>query len=84
MSAINPKYYGTASSLLATMRIIGQAISMAIVTIVLDVNEVRSITGADNDMLLYAMQIIYRIFALVCLFGVFASLARNKQEELNS
>ena len=84
MSAINPKYYGTASSLLATMRIIGQAISMAIVTIVLDVNEVRSITGADNDMLLYAMQIIYRIFALVCLFGVFASLARNKQEELDN
>ncbi len=82
MSAISPRYYGTASSLLATMRIIGQAISMAIVTIVMDVNAVKSINGADNSGLLYAMAMIFRIFAFVCLLGVGASLARNKKEQI--
>jgi MFS family permease len=80
LGACVPKYYGTASSLLATMRIIGQAFSMAIVTIIMDVNSVQSITGADNDALLGAIKIIFRIFSLICVFGIMASLARKKKE----
>lgn len=80
MGAIENKYYGTASSLLATMRIIGQAFSMAIVTIVMDVNSVKAVIGADNDGLILSIQIIFRIFALICLVGIAASLARNKRE----
>ena len=81
MGAIDNRFYGIASSLLATMRLIGQAVSMAIVTIVIDVNEVKSLSGADNDGLLVAMTIIYRIFAGICLLGIWASLARNRDGE---
>ncbi len=81
MGAIDNRFYGIASSLLATMRLIGQAVSMAIVTIVIDVNEVKSLSGADNDGLLVAMAIIYRIFAGICLLGIWASLARNRDGE---
>jgi len=80
LGACQPKYYGTASSLLATMRLIGQAFSMAIVTIVMDVNAVKSVTGADNEALLEAIQMIFRIFSLICAFGIMASLARKKKE----
>lgn len=80
LSACQPKYYGTASSLLATMRLIGQAFSMAIVTIVMDVNAVKSVTGADNEALLEAIQMIFKIFSLICAFGIVASLARKKKE----
>ncbi|MCR5175871.1 MAG: MFS transporter [Anaerovibrio sp.] len=80
LSSIPSQYYGTASSMLAAMRIIGQALSMAIVTIVMDVNAVKSMTGDDNDGLLLAMQVTYRICAVICMAGVVASLIRGKNK----
>lgn len=81
MGSVSPRFYGTASSMMATMRIFGQAVSMAIVTMVMDANRVASVTNADNATMLYAIQIAFRAFAFMSLLGIGASLARNRREQ---
>ena len=78
MGSVDKKYYGTATSVLSTMRIFGQAISMAVVTFIMDVNQVRVATGLDNIELLNAVKISFGVFAVLCLTGVAMSLARNR------
>lgn len=82
MSSVSPKFYGTASSMMATMRIFGQAISMAIVTMVMDSNRVASVTNGDSATMLYAIQVSFRAFAIMSLLGIGASLVRNGRKEL--
>ena len=78
MGSVDKKYYGTAPSVLSTMRIFGQATSMAVVTFIMDVNQVRVATGLDNIELLNAVKISFGVFAVLCLTGVAMSLARNR------
>ena len=78
MGSVDKKYYGTATSVLSTMRIFGQATSMAVVTFIMDVNQVRVATGLDNIELLNAVKISFGVFAVLCLTGVAMSLARNR------
>lgn len=78
MGSVAPKYYGTASSFLAAMRLFGQSISMAIVTLMLAVCQVQSLTGTDNAQLLYAIQVTFRVFCALSFIGIGMSLARNK------
>ncbi|MGM9539750.1 MFS transporter [Anaerovibrio sp.] len=78
MGAVPPKYYGTTSSLVSTMRLFGQSISMALVTMLLAWCGVQSLTGGDNVHLQSAIQVTFRVFCLLSFIGIGMSLARNK------
>lgn len=78
MGSVPQKYYGAASSLIATMRLFGQSMSMAIVTMVMSMMQVASLTGADNIHLLPAIQRAFMVFAIISVAGIFMSAVRNK------
>jgi len=78
MGAVEKKFYGVASSTLGTMRLTGQAISMAIATALVTyfVGNIE-LQQANTDLLLKSFKIAFAIFAATCVVGVFASLARG-------
>lgn len=78
MGAVEKRYYGTASSLLATMRLMGQSTSMAVVTMIISLCQVHSLTGDDNVQLLGAIQIAFRVFGCISIAAIFMSLVRNR------
>ncbi|MDD3115167.1 MAG: MFS transporter [Anaerovibrio sp.] len=78
MGAVQPKFYGTASSLLATMRLFGQSTSMALVTMIMAMCQVHSLSGSDNAQLLSAIQTAFMIFGSISIAGIVMSLVRNK------
>ncbi|MQL50893.1 MFS transporter [Desulfofundulus thermobenzoicus] len=79
MSAVEKRYYGVASATLGTMRLVGQALSMALVTLFFSFFlKGMTITAAASPLLLKSMRISFIVFALLCAGGVFASLARGK------
>lgn len=78
MGAVPPKYYGTTSSLLSTMRLFGQSISMAIVTMLMAWCGVQSLSSGGDGQLLYAIQMNFRVFCVISLAGIGMSLVRNQ------
>ena len=79
MSAVENKYYGIASSILSTMRLVGQMFSMGITMLVFAVILGNSpLAQASNPLLLKSTQIIFFILGILCCAGIFASLARGK------
>lgn len=79
MSSVEKKLYGIASATLATMRLTGQMLSMAISIMVFSVyiGKVR-ITPEYYGLFLSSMHVLFIIFIILCLGGIFASLARGK------
>ena len=79
MSSVEKRFYGVASGMMGTMRLIGQAFSMAIVTLIFMVYIGRTaITVQNQPQLLLSMKISFVVFAVLCFFGVIASLVRGK------
>jgi EmrB/QacA subfamily drug resistance transporter len=79
MSSVAPRDYGLASSTLATMRLIGQASSMAIVLLILSIELARAGPGAAlAGPLLETMHSGFRLFTALAIVGMFASLARGR------
>lgn len=78
MSAVDKKYYGVASSTLGTMRLVGQAFSMAVVTMLLALHVGRAeLAAASAGQFLDAARMSFIILTVLCLGGFFASLARG-------
>jgi MFS family permease len=79
MSSIEGKYYGVASGIVGTMRLLGQMFSMGIVTLIftLFLGKIH-ITPASLVIFLRGTRLAFLIFAFLCLLGFFASLARGK------
>jgi MFS family permease len=79
MSSVEKKLYGVASATFGTMRLTGQMMSMGIVMLIFAViiGNVQ-ITPEYYPMFLQSMQIAFIVFSILCVFGVFASLARGK------
>ena len=80
MGSVDRKYLGIASAMVSTMRITGQMMSMGIATMIIHVfigNAKISIQNAQafNG----SVKIIFLVFSVLCLLGVFASLARGKK-----
>ncbi|EGO64687.1 MFS transporter [Acetonema longum] len=81
MSAVEKKLYGVASSSLGTMRLVGQAVSMAVVTLL-----IASFVGDAGlnknsaPMIVAASRASFMVFTAICIIGVFASLARGSKE----
>ncbi|MCK9618458.1 MAG: MFS transporter [Lentimicrobiaceae bacterium] len=79
MSAVERKDYSLASSILGTMRLTGQAISMGITTLVFALHLGNMKISTENlGLFLYSIRFAFVIFTIFCVAGVFASLARGK------
>lgn len=79
MGSVDRSCYGVASSTLGTMRLIGQAVSMAVVTLVMaSCLGNTELAAAPPVELVHSIKILFYIFSAVCFAGIFASLARNK------
>jgi EmrB/QacA subfamily drug resistance transporter len=79
MSSVDNKFYGIASAMQATMRLVGQMLSMGIAMLVFAwIIGSRSISHANGELLIRSAKIIFGILAVTCLAGVFASLARGR------
>ncbi|HSR62006.1 MAG TPA: MFS transporter [Gammaproteobacteria bacterium] len=79
MGAVEKRYYGSATGSLATMRILGQMSSMALVTLVfaLIIGQVE-IQPSNLDDLGQAIRLVFTIAALLCVPGFIFSLVRGK------
>lgn len=78
MSCVEQADYGVASSILATMRSIGNTLSMVIVTIVVN-RFLRGVPLADAqpEVLVQVIRISFIVFTAICIAGIFLSLKRK-------
>ena len=78
MGSVDKKHYGQASAVSGTMRLTGQALSMGIAGMVIALQMGnQKITSDVYPQFLSSMQITFIIFAILCLFGVYASFKRQ-------
>jgi MFS family permease len=78
MSSVDKKYLGVASAIVGTMRLIGQMLSMGVVMLVFALIFGRvKITPEYYPYLVKSARIAFIVFAVFCLGGIFASLARG-------
>jgi len=82
MNSVSSRFYGVASAMTATMRNMGQAMSMAIITLLM-----ASFlgTGARIEPSVYptfvdCLKTAFQVFSGMCVAGVAASLARGRLE----
>jgi len=78
MGSVEKRYLGIASSTLGTMRLVGQAISMALATLIIAmfIGNVE-FNQADVHQLTKSINTAFIVFAITCIAGIFASLARG-------
>ena len=79
MSSVEKKHLGVASGVVGTMRMVGQMLSMGIAMMLfaLYIGE-QKINSTTYHGLLHSMKTGFMIFSMLCILGIFASLARNK------
>lgn len=79
MSSVDRKFYGIASSMVGTMRMFGQTLSMGIVTIVFTMNMgTAQFQQIEQTMMINSMKLIFTIFSILCFIGIFFSLNRGE------
>lgn len=78
MSSVEKRHYGVASATLATMRVIGQAMSMGIVIVIFALTIGNARISENIPEFMIAMKSAFTISAILCLVGILASLARGK------
>jgi len=79
MGSVHKKYLGLASATVGTMRLTGQMMSMGIATLVLQMFIGNNPISAEYSAeFMTSMRITFLIFVILCVVGVFASLARGK------
>jgi len=85
MGSVELRFYGIASSILGTMRLIGQAMSMSIVTLLVAIFVGRkALSAADPASILTTMRVSFIVFTVLCLLGIAASLARGSMTKADS
>jgi EmrB/QacA subfamily drug resistance transporter len=83
MGSVPRADYGVASSTLGTMRLVGQAMSMSIVLLFLSIYvgtvelDPQQVASLSTDFLV-AMHWAFRVFTVLCVVGIGASLARGR------
>ena len=75
MSSVPKKYYGLASSMLSTVRLVGQVLSIAIVTLLLSID--WSWLEA-TDRVVRNIELSFLMFTVLCIIGIVPSLSRKK------
>ena len=82
MGAVARARYGIAAAVLSSMRLIGQALSMAIVTLLLGVHVgAARLDPRAVPALVHAERVAFGVFAALCVIGTLASLARGRVHE---
>jgi MFS family permease len=82
MSSVEKRHLGIASGVVGTMRMIGQMTSMGIAMMLISVYiGKQTLNPSTQKGLLSAMKTGFAVFSFLSVFGVFASLARNKKLE---
>jgi MFS family permease len=80
MSSVDKRYLGTASATLGTMRLTGQMFSMAIAAMSIHIFIGNAAISQSNiPDFMQSIRVVFMVFAVLCLLGVFASLARGKK-----
>jgi MFS family permease len=79
MSSVEKRHYGIASGSMGTMRLVGQMLSMAIVTLIFSllIGKVQ-ISPEYYPALLKSVKAAYIIFACLCTAGIYFSFSRGK------
>ena len=78
MSSVEKKHLGVASGVVGTMRMVGQMLSMGIAMMLLAVFiGQEALIPATYPGLIAAMRTGFVIFSILCILGIFASLARR-------
>lgn len=78
MNSAEKRYYGVASSILGTMRLLGQMFSMGISMIVFTIiMKEAKISPENSGMFLHSAKIIFIIFAVLCFAGIFLKTRRK-------
>ncbi len=79
MSSAERRLYGVASAIVATMRSLGQMLSLGIALLIFSLIIGRvQITPQYYDAFLASTRIAFSISAVLCVLGIFASLARGR------
>lgn len=83
MGSVEKRYLSVASATVGTMRVIGQMMSMAVAMLLfsLFIGHVE-VSSETADKFLLAMRVGYWLFSIICLLGIFASLARVKGNKI--
>jgi hypothetical protein len=78
MSSVDRCDYGVASGMVSTMRLIGQMFSISIAMLIFSVIMGRvELESVPDDALVSSIRVAFVIFAVLCVAGLFASLARG-------
>jgi EmrB/QacA subfamily drug resistance transporter len=79
MSSVDKRFYGIASASVGTMRLLGQMLSMGIVTLILALYIGRAqITPQSFEMLIKSVRVAFIVFSFFCAGGIFFSLYRGR------
>ncbi|MEA3476723.1 MAG: MFS transporter [Bacteroidota bacterium] len=79
MGSVDKKYLGIASATVGTMRLTGQMMSMGIATLILQLFIGNSPISLQNSAdFLTSMKTTFIVFVILCIVGLFSSLARGK------
>jgi len=82
MGSVEKRFYGVASAIVSTMRLLGQMLSMglALMVFALFIGNVP-ITPVEYPALLKSIHTVFLICTVLCFFGIFVSLARGGRTE---
>ena len=79
MGSVENKYYGVASGTLSTMRSTGTMLSMGITMMIFAIYIGRAqITSPHYPLFLRSLNVIFAIFTILCVVGIFPSLSRGR------
>ena len=79
MGSVDKRFYGIASASVGTMRLLGQMVSMGMVTLIfaLFIGRVQ-ITAQYYPMLINSIRVVFIISFCLCVCGIFFSLCRGR------
>jgi EmrB/QacA subfamily drug resistance transporter len=78
MSSVENRFYGVASGVLGTMRVIGMVLSMGIIILIFSIYIGKvQITSEYYPVFLTCVRMAFTFLAVLCFLGIFASLARG-------
>jgi hypothetical protein len=79
MSSVEKRYYGVASGSVATMRLLGQMLSLGIVTLMFAILIGRAqITPEFHPVFLTSLRYALYLFFGLCLIGIYFSFSRGQ------
>ncbi len=80
MGSVEPQYYGTASSLVGTMRTLGMLFCMTIITVILTIFlGDQEITLKNSELFVTSMSTSMVVFCMLSLVGILFTLGWGKQ-----